>query len=242
MSYRAKLFYWTEKPNWGDRLSPLLLKHFSGVSSQWERPGKSDVISLGSLLEHLPSYYEGYVLGTGRLYPQGRTNLYTNTATVLALRGPLSAQGIPGSYALGDPGMLADELITDKPDKEFDLGIIPHWTDHNLVSRFAQSKAVVINPDDDPIAVVTKIAKCHKIVSSSLHGLIVADAFHIPRRFEVPEGVTSEVGLFKYRDYHQSIGETLQVGKMVQPSKFAVEERRFEIRDAFEAYGQDVRR
>jgi pyruvyltransferase len=243
MAYRAKLFYWTAAPNWGDRLSPLLLKHFAGVDSDWERPGLSNVVSLGSVLEHLPSYYQGYVLGSGRLYPETRLNLYTGTAKILALRGPISAKGVAGDYALGDPGLLADELI-ERPDKEYEICIVPHWTDHDLAQKFwqyAPDSTVVVNPHrDDPLEVITKIAKSRKVVSSSLHGLIVADAFHTPRRFEVPPGADKEGGLLKFKDYHQSISAPLVIGETVQPSKFAVEERRFELKDAFEDYGKAV--
>src|SRR5258708_4892822 len=96
-------YYWPDIPNFGDRLSPFLLKHFSNIDPVWSPPGKAEVISIGSLLEHIPPYYDGYILGTGKLYPDSKLQLYTNTAKILALRGPLSASGISGDYALGDP-------------------------------------------------------------------------------------------------------------------------------------------
>mmetsp|Transcript_23278 Transcript_23278/g.33396 ORF Transcript_23278/g.33396 Transcript_23278/m.33396 type:complete len:138 (-) Transcript_23278:1650-2063(-) len=56
--------------------------------------------------------------------------------------------------------------------------------------------------------VVESIQKCDYVASSSLHGIIVADAIGIPTLwFQFPSGKTSETeGSFKYDDYFQTVG------------------------------------
>ena len=84
----------------------------------------------------------------------------------------------------GDGGILADELLDTLPEKRYDIGIVPHVCDLNdpaaaeLVRRYDNAK--LINVKDDPITVLTQIAQCRCVLSSSLHGLIAADSFHIP--------------------------------------------------------------
>src|SRR5271166_6936186 len=111
----VKAYWWVGVPNFGDALAPLLLKKFAGLRVEWATISHSSVASIGSILEHIPPLWDGYIVGSGRLHENSRMNLVQMTsgvsAKILAVRGPLSARGIPGSFAIGDPGILADELV-----------------------------------------------------------------------------------------------------------------------------------
>ena len=122
---------------------------------------QSQIASVGSILEHIPPRWDGFIIGSGRLIENSRLHLYRQDATILSLRGPLSAKGVPGKYSFGDPGLLADELVGPQK-KEWDLGILPHWQDTQLVSRFSKrvpagSTYCAINPQDDPLMVLRQI-------------------------------------------------------------------------------------
>ena len=151
----------------------------------------------------------------------------------------MSAKDVKGNFAIGDPGLLADELVPLQ-EKEHDLGVIPHWTDRSLASdpRFLKYHPKLIDVRNDPIKVITDIGKCKKIVSSSLHGIILADAFGIPRRIEISPRALShahqEGGLFKWQDYSASLGMKLQIGVTQEPDRNVVLERQYEIFDVFE--------
>ena len=90
-------------------------------------------------------------------------------------------------------------------NRDIELGVIPHHTDTTLASRpkwYGAWKTEVINPACDPLAVVKMIGRCQRVVTSSLHGLIIADAFGITRRFEPnPHATRYEVGMFMFTDY-----------------------------------------
>jgi pyruvyltransferase len=246
----VKAYWWNEQAhgvaNFGDALSPFLLKRFAGVDCQWASIANADVVSAGSLLEHIPPLWDGTILGTGKLFGDSRLSLYTYTANILALRGPLSASGIKGDYAIGDPGLLADELVADDVDRrEFDLGIVPHWSDPALLGRpdwyNPKWRTAIILPSLDPLEVVRKIGRCKKIVTSSLHGAIVADAWGIPRRIEYTPSMDRDGGSFKFHDYSKSIGAPMEFGKVIEASRFLVEDRKHELYDAFKAYGAECR-
>src|SRR6266851_2408785 len=221
----VKAYWWKDdskiSSNFGDALAPYLLKHFAGVKAEWSDISKAKIVSIGSVLEHIPPSYSGYILGSGRLLPSGlsvvwghtKDKIKLNNAKILSLRGPLSARGLSGCsrVTFGDPGLLADELVGPQ-EKIYDLGIVPHWSDKELVPRFEAMKikgeVKVIKPSSNPLTVVRQIGQCRRIVTSSLHGLIVADAFgNIPRRLEISSTMSNpkEGGDFKFRDYHASI-------------------------------------
>jgi len=243
---KVRAYWWRGNPshpvkNFGDALSPYLLKRFADIRTAWSPVSHSNVVSIGSLLEHVPPLWDGHILGTGKLYEDSRLHLHTNTAKIWALRGPLTARCVPGDYALGDPGLLADELVT-VDHRDVGLGIVAHWTDSTLAKRpefySRDFETMVIDVAGDPLDVVRSIGRCQKIVTSSLHGLVVADAFGIPRRYEmIPNASRYEGGLFKIRDYSASIQAPFEPGKLIEASRFYVEDRKFEIWDAYRAMG-----
>jgi hypothetical protein len=238
----VKAYWWRERQNFGDALAPLLLERFANTSVVWDTVSHASIASIGSILEHIPPLWDGYVLGSGKLMEFSRLHLHTKTAKILAIRGPLSARGVPGSFALGDPGLLSNELVGPQ-DKRWDLGIVPHWQDEELAPRFlnlikAPHTCRVINPADDPLFVLRQIGACRRIVTSSLHGMIVADAFGIPRRVEICPLMEKDGGDFKFRDYSASIQTPFETGVMIEPSRFRVEDVQFALYDVYEDLGR----
>ena len=239
-----KAYWWRKIKNFGDGLAPLLLDHFGDADLEWADIADASIASIGSVLEHIPPLWAGYICGSGRL--KENSSIHVEHATILALRGPLSAKGIKGNFALGDPGLLADELVGPQV-KRWDLGIVPHWKDDELAPRFTQmikppSTTRVINPRGDPLTIVAEIGACRKIVSSSLHGIITADAFGIPRRLEISPKLlnATEGGDFKFRDYSASINTPFQPGVMSEPSRWAIEDAKYSIFDAYKVLEKEM--
>lgn len=236
-----RLYWWRGKgfTNFGDELSPWLIRRFADVEVTRTGAADPDVISTGSILDHVTWNWSGHVLGSGSLFDRPAVPA---AAKVWALRGPLSAQGYRGDYVLGDPGLLAADWVP-AAKKEHDLGLLPHWSDRELFRRpeFLRYDPLLINPTHHPVDVLRAISSCRKLVTSSLHGLIVADSYGIPRRFEPAPQLEHEGGFFKHRDFHASIGHPFEVGKTTAPSRFLIDDRRNALLDAFEAFGRAVR-
>src|SRR5271166_27624 len=244
----VKAYWWVGVPNFGDALAPLLLKKFAGLRVEWATISHSSVASIGSILEHIPPLWDGYIVGSGKLHEDSRLQLMQMGVTspkILSLRGPLSAKGIQGDFSLGDPGILADELVGAQ-EKQWDLGILPHFSDGELIPRFEKLMPAGvtikhIDPQQEPLEVIRQIGACRRMVTSSLHGMIISDAFGIPRRVEVAKTMAKDGGDFKFRDYSASIQTRWEPGKMVEASRFRVEDLKFQVYDAFRELGRELK-
>jgi len=234
-------YWWRDVKNWGDLLSPLLLHRFAHVDVAWADPSTADVACVGSILGNwIKPSFNGIILGSGKLFADA---LVPAKATVLALRGPLTALGVHGHFVLGDPGLLADELLLEPITKTHNLGLVSHWSDHELATNelYQQYDPLIIRADIDPLEVVRQIGSCRRIVSSSLHGLIVADAFNIPRKFSPTAHWAREGGVFKVRDHNLAVGIPYAVNEMQQANSSRVADLKSGLWDAFATFGAMIR-
>jgi hypothetical protein len=223
-----KAYWWRNQRNFGDALTPILLREFAGVTAQWTKKEQAEILVCGSVLQGLPTDWSGTVLGSGRLRP-GRTEL--PNARLLALRGPLSFAStysgpMPDPVAYGDPALLVSRMI-QWPTLRWDVGVVPHWSDTGLIEEAGLPGDHIIDVAADPLEVVEAIASCRRIVTSSLHGLIVADAFGIPATAVMCSRVEEEGGTFKFMDYWGSLG----VGEGFGVSRAAPANRIVELQD-----------
>lgn len=133
-----------------------------------------------------------------------------------AVRGNLSLKYIEEfigkkceNCAVGDAGILASELIDKNIQKKYKLGIIPHDNErgHEVYNKIQQKNenSVIIDVRGDVFERLNLIAQCECIISSSLHGLIIADGLHIPNRQVVLTDKLAGDG-FKFADYYSSYG------------------------------------
>ena len=217
-------------------MTPLLLEKLADLRADWVPIELAEFVVVGSVLDLIPSNnWSGTVLGAGLLHEEGHPNLLR--ANVLAIRGKLTARRVKArnhNFALGDPGLLCSEIIPE-PEKKYDLTVVPHWSDYDLANRFAHLNPHVIDPETDTAAVVSDIAASRKIVASSLHGIVVADSYRIPRRAEQFAGINSsyEGGEFKYHDYASVLNEKMKWGVLHTPKERFVEKAQAELFDAF---------
>lgn len=119
--------------------------------------------------------------------------------------------------AFGDPGLLYPMLLKAHPSKHYDIGIVPHKYDivegeraYQMLKANGYNVKYINVAADDPLEPLREIAACERILSSSLHGCIVADALHIPHRHLVFShfGYTEKNFYLKFRDYHSAYGDT----------------------------------
>jgi hypothetical protein len=250
----AHAYWWTRVPNFGDAITPYLLRRFASLTDIEPTPIETaEVVSVGSVLEHILPGYTGYIVGSGLLREKSVLKFDPAKAKILALRGPLTVaaiqrdypEAVAGELALGDPGLLANELI-EAQEKQWDLGILPHWQDEELANRFdslihEKWTRKVIDPRDDVLTVLRAISSCRRIVTSSLHGMIVADSFGIPRRVEESKKLALDGGMFKFHDYSAAIHCPFETGKMMTPEPNRVDDAKYAVYDAYRelsrAYG-----
>ena len=209
----AKAYWYRGRSNFGDALTEFLLANL-GVTPQECEPAEAELVIVGSILQHLPDGWAGTVCGAGLMHGDSRIDL--SNADVLALRGTLTAARVtcsPGRRPIvfGDPGLLVSRFVT-QPTAKYDLGIVPHWSDTRLRERYPHGRLIDVN--QPPAQVVSEIASCERVISSSLHGVVVADAFGVPRQAELFPQACIDGGDFKFRDYGSALGETPRFGEM----------------------------
>lgn len=237
-----KAFWWKGEPdlgqipNFGDALNSWILDRL-GVQHQWAEAVDADVVMAGSILHKLPRRWNGAVIGAGELYGKARD---LSCASVYALRGHLTEglAGLPNKVPLGDPGLLVPLWVPTPPAKHA-LGVIPHWSDKELGRKYSYGHVIDVSR---PVGeVLNEIALCKRVIASSLHGVIVADAFGIPRRAELPPSALSnrwEGGDFKWRDYQSIYDDPWpHFGEFWTAPREAVKRHQSEIRQAFATAG-----
>ncbi len=205
----VRAYWYRDIKNFGDLLTPALLRHF-GFTPVHTSPVKAEMISVGSILEHVAESFSGTVIGSGFIHESSRMDL--QFAQIQSVRGPLTRERLSARHrkvSLGDPGLLAPLLLSTRPKKRFIVGVLPHHAnlDPAYLSKIAtiyRHEIKVINVMDDPICVIKKISECEHILSSSLHGLIVADALGIPNAWVEENSLLG--GGFKFYDYYASLG------------------------------------
>lgn len=225
----VKSYWWRGKDNFGDRLTPWILTRL-GKNAVHHPPAGADFVAAGSILEHLPTNWAGTVFGAGLLRPESRIDL--THANVVALRGKLTKARVKGaskSVVLGDPGLLVPKFSSHFT-ATYELGVVPHWSDKDLAHRFPY--AHIIDVAQHPEFVIGEIARCRRIISSSLHGVIVADAYGIPRQAELFTQAEREGGDFKFRDYASVFDGDPHFGQMWLARHDAVERIQTQLWDA----------
>ena len=202
--------FWCDIENFGDAFNRDLFAHY-GFDPVWSEPDEAEVLGVGSILSHVnQAKFDGIILGSG--YRESRHRFHSINANFIAVRGRLTRARTLASRRtlMGDFGLLLPRVFPIALNPEYALGVIPHCMDlsNSWLGQFANSRNVlVINPNQPPESVVRQLIQCANIASSSLHGLISADAFGIPNCWlrlsdnEVGHG-------FKFFDYYSSFGET----------------------------------
>ena len=198
--------------NLGDWLSPLLCERLSGRPVVHASPRRCDLVAVGSVLHRIKNSRFGrkiHVWGTGL---RTETPPFASRHHYHALRGRKTDACIRhgSSPVFGDPALLCDMLLPDLPTaRAHAVGVVPHYKDraNPLVRRFlsANPQAVMIDVFSDPLDFIRQVASCEVVLSSSLHGLIVADSLSVPNaHIRLSDLVLG--GDFKFQDYYSAFG------------------------------------
>ena len=193
---------WIPRINWGDFLNLHLISLISGqepaLVHAFRKFDEPNYMAVGSVLEFADN--NTIVWGSGLIDDK----IITPPKKILAVRGPLTRnallkQGIECPEIYGDPALLLPKYYQPKVEKKYKKGIIPHWADVDFVK--ANKDEVIIYPHTSMFQYIDLICSCETIEASSLHGLIVADAYGIPReRVKLNKEQTE----FKFNDYEMS--------------------------------------
>ena len=210
--------------NWGDDINDHFIRLLSGrevviyfntpVAMALKRP---NYLCIGSTLNYLTTP-KTIVWGAGVI--DDTLELRAQPARVTAVRGPLTrdylgAHGIDCPEVYGDPALLIPYFYKPAPTETRPggrIGIVPHYKDQKSPIFAAIRRA---NPELEFIDIanygawtdfVDRVSACDAVFSSSLHGLIVAEAYGIANHWVSVSGNVLGQG-FKFRDFFASVGK-----------------------------------
>lgn len=204
------------KNNFGDALNPWLFEKITGKKPENANhlinlTRKPVYSCIGSILDD-NNLRNLKVWGSG--FKSEKGTMRQNPNEVFAVRGPLTRNkliefGVDCPEVYGDPALLLPKYYNPTIMKKYEVGVIAHYVDKEKenFTNFSNSLpegVLIIDIESNIEDVVNNILKCKKIISSSLHGIIVADAYSIP---SLHVKFSDEVvgGDFKFRDYMLSV-------------------------------------
>lgn len=206
--------------NWGDDINYYFLREIlrKDVVMYSEcilaRYLQKNYLFIGSTLS-LCSNCRSIVWGAGFLNEHFPQNFSVNN--IYAVRGPLSRQllldkGFVCPEIYGDPAMLIKLHYKPNATKKYSLGIIPNYDDIESVNRYAICPTVkIISPRgyNHWHEFIDEINNCNCVVSSSLHGIIIAESYGVPSRWvEFENGAALDY--FKFNDFYLSINKAIE--------------------------------
>lgn len=236
--------------NWGDRIAGWIFERLSGASPQWmevldpQAETNAHYLTVGSILRFANS--ASVVWGSGFISPDdvvGATE-WKNSAghevapQIAAVRGPhsrarLGALGIECPEVYGDPVLLMPRLYAPERQVQHRVGVVCHYADADdprLKRLRADSRMHFIDiMQFDLLKTVREVLSCERIVATSLHGLVLADAYGVPARWMkmlyqpgAPYAWEREHwATFKFQDHLAAVGRdalpVLEAGREVDP-------------------------
>lgn len=210
---RVNIEWWDYRKNLGDCLAPVI------VDWMLERKGIDSNKKIKKT-KHL--YTVGSVIGMGRLFDATiwGSGIHTLEAIdkignekdirkydIRAVRGPKTAKvmrdsgyNCPDVY--GDPAILMPLIYSpENVTKEYKLSVIHHYLKKNNNDNALYHELDI--ETDDYKKFIDELCKSELVISSSLHGIILAESYGIPCFF-LNEGLDDE--LFKFYDWYESTG------------------------------------
>lgn len=202
------LYYWNDISNFGDYLSLKLVERITGGAvrecDSWLCK-EQKFLAIGSIL--INARNRDVVWGTGMNAKRTDPKLFKiKNLDIRAVRGPLTRDFIIKNFHVdcpevyGDPGLLMPYFFPEfkrKENPKYEYIIIPHYSEEHLFPKGIIPN--VVYPTDPWREIIRKILDSKLVIASSLHGLVVADAYGIPAQYI---RVTEHEPLFKYFDYY----------------------------------------
>lgn len=176
--------------NVGDDLSPIIVNWMlkqRGIDPFKKIEKTKHLYCIGSIIQY--GYVDATIWGSGFAYnPFFEIGLFHRKGLrdldVRCVRGPLSRNTLlelghecPEVY--GDPAVLAPLMYNPNVEKKKDYIIIPQIEREYEFEGIGEDENIV-SMNNDYTYVVDQIKSANKVISSSMHGLILAESYGVP--------------------------------------------------------------
>jgi pyruvyltransferase len=219
-----KIYHWIGA-NIGDGYNPLIFNHFIGNKNPVYKnianlPVFSEhphIIGIGSIIKWIKEVdaSKQIIVGSGFISEESRPYAH-QPLKIISVRGPKTRAkyleyGLQCPAIYGDLGLLTRYVIPPpiSCNKKYKFGFIPHYIDKKtpLILKAAENPdwtIINIRQAYTPKRFVKQLHECDYILSSSLHGIIIADSYGIPA-YHIELSNKLHGGQWKFRDYYESV-------------------------------------
>lgn len=214
------VFYWDSTPNFGDVVGPYLISKITGKPvlniKNLQYPG---IMAVGSIIQMLDRK-NMVIWGSGLMYKLTDEQIIAFkrfNPEILSVRGRETAKhlleagiNIPDQSTYGDPALILPLFYSPSVSGSKRIGICPHYIHKSHFLEYINDKddLKIIDVQMDMETVVDSISSSSVCISTSLHGLIVAQAYNIP--WVWLEVFDNNLGGedFKFKDFFSTINES----------------------------------
>lgn len=213
-----------KKNNWGDDLNKYLFECLTDETLffiPYEETFLSCKTVKYSLIGSIIGNYnldKTIVYGSGAI--RSNVEIKGKPQKIISVRGPLTRKvflenGVQCPENYGDPVLVLPKFYNPQIEKTNKVGVVPNigTVNNSVVDRLIKNENYFLidtSQYDDWRDIVDKILSCSYVISESLHGLIVAEAYNIPSVW-VEFKEHPPYWDFKYNDFYLSIGKYGQV-------------------------------
>lgn len=199
---QVNLNYWDETKNLGDAICPVIVDYAAqqnGIRTTKRVNGTKHLYAIGSVIT--AGCQDCTIWGSGILNLEKLSRVRNRKLDIRAVRGPLTrlalmeyGHAVPEVY--GDPGMLLPLIYDPQVQKQYPVSVITHMDE--AVEPAGDVHSISIRTGDYK-TFADQIKASELVISSSLHGIIFAEAYGVPAILLKPKS-----DLFKYFDYYYS--------------------------------------
>lgn len=190
----TSVYWWDKRSNFGDAVGPWLVERMTGLAPVNARNTKipnRPLFTVGSIIGQL-SRNSADIWGSGLIAPLEDARLQKlrglTDITVHAVRGKATRKelieklgwSVPEVY--GDPALLLPRYLAPEPGQASagKISVVPHYVHAKYFKAVAGDDLHVVDVKQGLETVVHEIAASRICVSTSLHGVIVAQAYGVP--------------------------------------------------------------
>jgi len=214
------IFYWDSLLNFGDLIGPYLISRITGKQVLnihiMKYPG---IMAVGSIIQLINR--EGMVVwGSGLISKpssEQSIKLKNYNPKILSVRGRETAKyllkagiDVPDNSVYGDPALILPLFYKPLIKHSKKIGICPHYIHKPyFIKNIKQQESFdIIDVQNSMESVVDSIVSSTVCISTSLHGLIVAQAYNIPWVWLeiIDNNLTGDD--FKFKDFFSTINES----------------------------------
>jgi len=197
--------YYYKRPNnidnVGDMLSPIVVDMVKEHLNLQNKKKKTErMFAIGSVITAAKS--DMVIWGSGIHFEN--SVLPKVELDIRAVRGPLSREklnqnGFKCPEYYGDPALLLPLFYKPVITKQYDYTIIAHFSkDTEISSDYSENQISTLTSDWKGF--IDRLASSKYVISGSLHGIIIAEAYGVPAiLLDFLDG-----DMFKYKDYYYS--------------------------------------